>query len=374
MLLIRSLRTLRHVQDSSINSIPKIANHKTMPANKLHPKTLVIERKAPANGIFDEQDYIISMPRISANEFYLQYPRGTYTAARTVQKTSIMSFDVHLARLASSLTLMHFNPENCNDYVESSEASRALNRLRDTKILETVLVPMVRKGMTEYYKEVEEDVFGEEQETKVSILIGYDFKVHELIMASHFTPLAGPPRGSVKVELRGHPRSTAAAKDTAWVRERQALEEKRGHDVNEVVLSDAATGTIYEGLSSNFFTLVNSDERPFIQTAPPPHVLSGTVMQLVMDVCKEENIEVRLEFPRLQDGIAGNWLGAFVTSTSRLVLPIRQMAIPQDEHDHEDLCPTGTCITFPANQPHPIIERIRARVREHVVSRAFKIL
>lgn len=39
------------------------------------------------------------------------------------------------------------------------------------------------------------------------------------------------------VQVHGHGRSNAAAKDSEWVRERQDLERQKPEDVNEVVLS-----------------------------------------------------------------------------------------------------------------------------------------
>ena len=90
---------------------------------------------------------------------------------------------------------------------------------------------------------------------------------------------------------------------------------------NEIILSDE-DGNLYEGLSSNFFII---NPAGFIQTAPPSSILPGTVMNRI---CKEEwlnkfGMKIVYECPRVEE-ICG-WRGAFITSTSRLILPIHEI-------------------------------------------------
>lgn len=82
---------------------------------------------------------------------------------------------------------------------------------------------------------------------------------------------------------------------------------------NEIILFDKS-GRLYEGLSSNFF-IINSDG--LIQTAPPSDVLLGTVMKHLIQLQEKEII---FEHPSIYE--IDDWLGAFITSTSRLLLPI----------------------------------------------------
>jgi len=52
-------------------------------------------------------------------------------------------------------------------------------------------------------------------------------------------------------------------------------------------------------------------------------VLEGTVRRLVLEVCAADGIPVVLEPPRLD--AASTWVGAFLSSTSRLVMPIDEL-------------------------------------------------
>jgi hypothetical protein len=56
-------------------------------------------------------------------------------------------------------------------------------------------------------------------------------------------------------------------------------------------------------------------------------VLEGTVRRLVLEVCATNGIPVSVTAPRLSD--IDQWDGAFLTSTSRLVLPIDYVQVPE---------------------------------------------
>ena len=43
------------------------------------------------------------------------------------------------------------------------------------------------------------------------------------------------------MQVQGAPRQDAAAKDSKWVRQRQALEESKPADVNEILLASSGT-------------------------------------------------------------------------------------------------------------------------------------
>jgi len=67
-------------------------------------------------------------------------------------------------------------------------------------------------------------------------------------------------------------------------------------------------GNLYEGLSSNFYIYYNDT----IYIAPEDAVLEGTIGKMVFKGCKEMNIPVRREFPKIKD--IKKWAGAFITS------------------------------------------------------------
>jgi branched-subunit amino acid aminotransferase/4-amino-4-deoxychorismate lyase len=111
-------------------------------------------------------------------------------------------------------------------------------------------------------------------------------------------------------------------KDSTWVRERQALEKNKGRDINEVLLMDDEE-QLYEGMASNFLAVSNST----VYCASLDHILLGTILKMVVDICKQNDIPFEWQFPRLEDAREGKWDGCFITSTSRLLLPIESIYV-----------------------------------------------
>lgn len=91
---------------------------------------------------------------------------------------------------------------------------------------------------------------------------------------------------------RGLPRVNAKAKDSEWVRQRQALEEAKPSDVNEVILM-SPEGALTEGLTSNFFVLSSEGE---IITANEG-ALNGTVREVVLQVGRAQLQPVEQDRP-----------------------------------------------------------------------------
>ena len=76
---------------------------------------------------------------------------------------------------------------------------------------------------------------------------------------AHISALGPRPVKPVKVYVAGAPRSNAVAKDSEWVRQREAIVAGAPEGVNEVVLADDDTGEMYEGSTSNFFAIVDGE-------------------------------------------------------------------------------------------------------------------
>ncbi|KAJ1676546.1 hypothetical protein EV182_007982 [Spiromyces aspiralis] len=122
------------------------------------------------------------------------------------------------------------------------------------------------------------------------------------------------------------------AKSLDWVQERRQLEKLIQPPINEVILYNPDSLTFFEGLSSNFFVTMPKMHSEVgsatgysgfkVVTAPLDTVLLGTVMRLVLEVCRRDGVEVVYDNPRVDDLLDGRWHGAFITSTSRLVYPI----------------------------------------------------
>lgn len=113
-------------------------------------------------------------------------------------------------------------------------------------------------------------------------------------------------------------RSDPMVKSTRWIQERQQLEDLKGTEYEEVLLVE--DGAVLEGLSSNFAAI---SQQGCLVTAPPGRVLAGSVMGLVRQACAELGIPVAERCPAI--GEAASWQAAFITSTSRLVLPVARL-------------------------------------------------
>ncbi|RKP19204.1 D-aminoacid aminotransferase-like PLP-dependent enzyme [Rozella allomycis CSF55] len=128
-----------------------------------------------------------------------------------------------------------------------------------------------------------------------------------------------PPPESCQVEFDVFQRTNVNVKSSEWTfRNRQIFETKKSVDSNEVILIDEA-GKVHEGLSSNFFVIKGNT----VFTAPLDSVLVGSIQTCVINICRRKSIKLVFEHPLISD--RENWDGAFITSTSRLILPINNM-------------------------------------------------
>jgi branched-subunit amino acid aminotransferase/4-amino-4-deoxychorismate lyase len=84
---------------------------------------------------------------------------------------------------------------------------------------------------------------------------------------------------------------------------------------------------LYEGMASNFLAVMNNT----VYCASLDHVLLGSILKIVVDICKKHDIAFKWEFPKLEDAKQGKWEGCFITSTSRLLLPIEAIYIGHHE-------------------------------------------
>lgn len=108
-------------------------------------------------------------------------------------------------------------------------------------------------------------------------------------------------------------RHDAAAKTTDWMHTRQSILAATAPDVYEVFLLDAA-GHILEGMSSNFYAVLDGE----LRTAGEG-VLAGIARQIVFDItpqvlplrCEPVHVD---DIPRLAE--------AFLTSSSRGIIPV----------------------------------------------------
>lgn len=244
-------------------------------------------------------------------------PRGAYTTCRTVRGgTAVFELSFHLQRLVDSLELMIEASVGEEGKVEVETSLNALVLKED--VLWTI------RDAVEGYRDLlqrkdEEDKDANAdamEELKITVLVPYERPVSRVY--THVTSLGSrkPPGIPVRVEIRGEPRRNAAAKDSDWVTERKKL--GKSDDVNEIVLEQ--NGLLYEGLSSNFFVL----KQGVLYTAGEG-VLLGSVREAVLRKAEALDIPIVLEPPHVDD--IQLWDAAFISSTSRMLLPIDSIAV-----------------------------------------------
>ncbi|KAG0286828.1 hypothetical protein BGZ96_009118 [Linnemannia gamsii] len=307
------------------------------------PRNAIAIRKTL--GAAKTAEIITAVTHKTSTATLLDYPPGAYTGMRTFGRLGIMDFPGHTTRLANSLQQIRFpsqDPAKDNN-AESAAATQELAAWRRPDVMKEETTSLVKAGLKFYYNSYS-DTLGPTDETKVTVLCTWDPKNKEPTLIAHFEQLRTPKTRMCKVEVLGAPRPHATAKDSQWVRDRGILEASLDKDSNEALLYEESTQDIYEGLSSNFFAF--DRERRTVVTAPMDSVLQGTILKVVMNICNEENIPVEFKFPNLKQ--VHEWEGAFISSTTRLVLPIEKLVMPD-----------GSVKVF---QPSPTIELIRREV------------
>jgi len=255
-----------------------------------------------------------------------QAPRGAYTTCRTVGgAASIFELSFHIDRLITSSNLMLASDAKLH-LPGAEEALKRISPAVETGALRPRLLRSLYDAIAAY-REASGDTNGE---VKCTMLVTWGTASPEqqgqtdntVDILTHATSLGAIPTPPIKIQIRGAPRQNAAAKDSEWVRQRRVYEDQKPADVNEVVLVDDETGGVMEGLSSNFFALVDGK----LKTAGEG-ILMGSVREAVLRVAEREGIPVVLEPPTVGEFDA--WEGAFVSSTSRLLLPVDEASAPE---------------------------------------------
>ncbi|KAI8056621.1 hypothetical protein BDF22DRAFT_667160 [Syncephalis plumigaleata] len=292
--------------------------------------------------------------------FLLSLPRGAYTGARTLDHaTRVVDLETHIIRIAHSFQSIDFVNDTATHggkrrsinynhdstttttntintsatHVERPESPwmhASLASYRNPNELRKLIMPGLALGLDEFRRIFHLDDRTSMLEAKITILIPYPVENELPRIHIHLCPLHMPNDIPCRVKIFGAPRHHPSIKDSLWVRERELHESLKGSNTNEIVLCDNTHHTIYEGTSSNFFAVISSTSTSTsnntnlsLVTAPHEHVLRGTIMRMVEEICKELSIPIQYRFATIDEARTGQWRGAFLTSTSRLVLPIR---------------------------------------------------
>lgn len=132
----------------------------------------------------------------TSKHFLATHPRGAYTTARTVRcGAAVFELDAHIDRTAESLRLMH-----------GAEVGAALDAALEPAAFREHFRGVMAAALRCFY--AQGDVTA--QEARVTMLAAWEDDT--LRLYCHASELPPPPPSPVIVEVRGSPRSTAAAK------------------------------------------------------------------------------------------------------------------------------------------------------------------
>ncbi|HVP21455.1 MAG TPA: aminotransferase class IV [Anaerolineaceae bacterium] len=247
---------------------------------------MILAVKIPCNGpLFEPVSGLSDLS--SLDQVSTELPRGVYTTFRTYLRSYAYDLEDHFQRLVNSASLVG------NQITLDSGRIRAAIRQ---------ILPSLE---------------GEEFRIRISIDLESESCTAFVLIDKLVQPLEEDYRNGIKTLTRIFHRENPEAKSTEFISKSKNFRRLISSEVNEVLLCEPA-GEIMEGLSSNFFGVMENK----IFTAGEG-VLSGITRALVLEEAGNYHIEVVYrpinlnEISRLSE--------AFLTSTSRAVLPVRQI-------------------------------------------------
>ena len=163
------------------------------------------------------------------------------------------------------------------------------------------------------------DEFGGRGELRFRVIVDLEQQrgAIYLMVENLVTPTPEDYEHGVRVVTRNLRREEPKAKLTRFISVAEKVRQELNPGVHEALIVDAK-GNILEGLSSNFFGVVDSE----LRTAKDV-VLSGITRALVLDEAIKNGIKVKYDPVHLEE--IAFLRGAFITSASRGVLPIHSI-------------------------------------------------
>jgi len=342
----------------------------------------------------------------TAKEWLATAPRGAYTTARTVGRDRVLLFSTHIERLASSAASMGALNEELGPPPAEITDPAALHLLVEQQVGAGLDCFFAQPAAAQVLQRQAEAVAAGASdagagdapekatnglEARITVLLSWGALAGEGGAGGAgdgafecFTHIAAlPPRNPPPVHAvaRRAARHNATAKDSQWIAQRKALARPEGAEEVLLIMDEVegegataagsggegagegtcAAGVVLEGTQTNFFAAMGGK----LYTAEDG-VLSGTVRRMVLHECTDNGIEVVRSPPRLAD--AHKWDGAFICSTSRLVMPLDSILLPsevtglaEDTHIAWDT----TC---------ELVQRVEAMVASHVDENATPIV
>lgn len=215
-------------------------------------------------------------------------PDGAYTTFRTYDHNKAIRLENHLERLEETAQLAH--------------KPVVLERLSLREALRNVI-----------------DEYPGKKDLRIRVVLDLEVALGEIYLMAELlkTPPHGAYRRGVRVITCQLQRDNPKAKLTGSIPIADKIREQLQTGVEEVLMIDEA-GRILEGLTSNFFAVKGggiwtNEER----------VLSGITRSLVLD--ETVRIELPVNFRSIMITEIPNLEEAFITSSSRGILPVKQI-------------------------------------------------
>jgi len=279
------------------------------------------------------------------NDMLSKYPNATYTTCRTFGQTSIVDLDTHLTRLGKVHELLKL-PTIANNEISN------------------FVMPSVKHAVHEFKKGFE-TISDKSTEVRLTIVVGSEegkvLKPEKLLDLDVlvFGELLLPPRQPpVIVEVRDGVRPNPGVKSTDWAKERMKYQPSSS-SIEEVILKEKETGGLFEGLSSNFGVLQDGK----LITAPQCGVLPGVTLQLILRCCNDLSIPVVFENPNISN--VHKWQGAFISSTSRMLMIIDVLKVMRPE--------SNEVFKEYALPKHELLHKLRACLNKEVEKSAMPV-
>ncbi|HBG73958.1 MAG: hypothetical protein A2X25_02545 [Chloroflexi bacterium GWB2_49_20] len=221
------------------------------------------------------------------DEISSQLPNGIYTTFRTFDHYKFFLLESHFHRLEESANLI-------NKPIK-------LNYL------------LIRDALREVVK------ISLEQELRIRLTINLDTLPAAIYISKEplITPTLEDYDKGVFTVLQKTIRDNPKAKLTSFLKRAELIRSKVPKNINEVLLVNSE-GQILEGLSSNFFAVIKDEV-----WTEGEQVLSGIVRSVILDLAEKNGIRVYLSAIHISD--IDCLEEAFLTSTSRMVLPIQKI-------------------------------------------------
>lgn len=258
----------------------------------------------------------VEVPYASKDDL-LAASKGVYTTARTIDKTFVMEFDAHLKRTVESCLTTWTNAASASTLSAPAPPAAVQATLQDPTALRPHLYRAFHSALHAFHARFA----ALDCERRITLLLDWAphpaLPPHGFSITTYTEPLPPPPAAPVEIKLGRAPpsRHGKVGKDAQWTRDRQGLEAQMG-SANEVVMVDAEN-CLMEGTQSNVYVVMDNK----VYWPDREDILEGTVRKVVRRVCEAQGIPY-VATRSIPLHTIGAWQGVFLTSTSRLVLPV----------------------------------------------------